>query len=53
MLRETDHDAAPWRLIAAENKPYARVAVLRAVVEAYEQGLRDSGHEPVELQAAL
>lgn len=53
MLRETDHDAAPWRLIAAENKPYARVAVLRAVIEAYEQGLRDSGHEPVELEAAL
>ena len=53
MLRETDHDRAPWRLIAAEDKPYARVAVLREVIEAYEQGLRDSGHEPVGVAAAL
>jgi hypothetical protein len=53
MLRETDHDHAPWRLIAAENKPYARVAVLREVIEAYEQGMRDSGHEPVDVAAAL
>lgn len=53
MLRETDHDLAPWRLIAAENKPYARVAVLREVISAYEQGMRDSGHEPVDVAAAL
>ena len=53
MLRETDHDLAPWRLIAAESKPYARVAVLRGVIEAYEQGLRDCGQKPVELEAAL
>jgi polyphosphate kinase 2 (PPK2 family) len=53
MLRETDHDAAPWRLIAAENKPYARVAVLREVIEAYEQGMRDAGQEPVDVAAAL
>lgn len=53
MLRETDHDQAPWRLIAAENKPYARVAVVRQVIEAYEQGMRDCGHEPVDVPAAL
>jgi polyphosphate kinase 2 (PPK2 family) len=53
MLRKTDHDPAPWRLIAAENKPYARVAVLLAVIEAYEQGIRDAGHEPVDVEAAL
>jgi polyphosphate kinase 2 (PPK2 family) len=53
MLRETDHEAAPWRLIAAENKPYARVAVLREVIEAYEQGMRDAGQEPVDVAAAL
>lgn len=53
MLRETDHNLAPWRLIAAENKPYARVAVLREVISAYEQGMRDSGHEPVDVAAAL
>jgi AMP-polyphosphate phosphotransferase len=53
MLRETDHKQAPWRLIAAENKPYARVAVLREVIEAYEQGMRDHGREPVDVAAAL
>jgi polyphosphate kinase 2 (PPK2 family) len=53
MLHETDHKRAPWRLIAAENKPYARVAVLREVIEAYEQGMRDSGHEPLDVEAAL
>jgi polyphosphate kinase 2 (PPK2 family) len=53
MLRETDHDQAPWRLIAAQSKPYARVAVLHQVIEAYEQGMRDAGHEPVDAAAAL
>jgi polyphosphate kinase 2 (PPK2 family) len=53
MLRETDHDPAPWRLIAAENKPYARVAAIREVIKAYEQGMRDAGHEPTDVAAAL
>ena len=53
MLGHTDHKAAPWRLIAAENKAYARVAVLSAVVEAVEQGLRDSGQQPLDAEAAL
>ncbi len=53
MLRHTDHPQAPWRLIAAENKPYARLAVLDAVIEAIEHGLRDAGQEPIELEAAL
>ena len=53
VLRETDHDVAPWRLIAAENKPYARVAVLREVIEAFEQGMRDSGQEPADGAAEL
>ena len=53
MLRHTDHEAAPWRVIAAENKSYARVAVVSAVVEALEQGLRDAGREPLTAEAAL
>jgi polyphosphate kinase 2 (PPK2 family) len=53
MLERTDHDAAPWKLIAAENKPYARVAVLGEVVAALERGLRDAGQEPLDAQAAL
>jgi polyphosphate kinase 2 (PPK2 family) len=53
MLRHTDHERAPWRLIAAESKPHARVAVLNEVIEAIEQGLRDAGQEPLDVDAAL
>ena len=53
MLRHTDHESAPWRVVAAENKPHARVAVVRAVVDALEQGLRAAGLEPLDVEAAL
>ncbi|MGI8571652.1 MAG: polyphosphate kinase 2 family protein [Solirubrobacteraceae bacterium] len=53
MLRHTDHKPAPWRLIAAEDKPYARVAVLGQVIGAIERGLRKVGQEPVAAEAAL
>jgi polyphosphate kinase 2 (PPK2 family) len=53
MLRRTDHKDARWRVIAAENKAYARVAVVEAVIEALEQGLRDAGQEPIALEATL
>ena len=53
MLHETDHDLSPWRLIAAENKPFARVAVCEAVIAAIEQGLRAAGQEPLAVEAAL
>ncbi len=49
MLRRTDHAAGPWQVIAGESKHYARVAVVRAVNAALEQGLRASGHEPTTL----
>jgi AMP-polyphosphate phosphotransferase len=49
MLERTDIPEAPWRLIAAESKPYARVAVVEAVIEALERGLRDAGQEPVKV----
>ncbi len=52
-LQHTDHEAAPWRLIAAENKPYARVAVVTGVIEAVEQGLRAAGQQPLDVEAAL
>jgi AMP-polyphosphate phosphotransferase len=48
MLKRTDHEAAPWRLISAENKPYARAAVLDTVIEALERGLREAGQEPTD-----
>ena len=53
MLQFTDHDRAPWHLIPAENKPYARVAVLSAVIGALEQGLRVAGQEPLDVEASL
>jgi len=53
MLRKTDHQAAPWRLISAENKPYARLAVVRGVIDALEQGLRAADQEPLDVEAAL
>ena len=53
MLERTDHHHAPWTLIAGENKPYARVAVLNAVVEQLEQGMRRAGQEPLSVETAL
>jgi AMP-polyphosphate phosphotransferase len=53
MLAKTDHAAAPWHVIAAESKPYARAVVLEAVIARIEQGLRELGREPVQIEAAL
>jgi polyphosphate kinase 2 (PPK2 family) len=36
MLARTDHEDAPWRLIEAESKRYARVRVLEEVIGAIE-----------------
>jgi AMP-polyphosphate phosphotransferase len=47
MLKHTDHEDAPWTLIAAENKPYARVVVLETVIAAVQDGLLAAGMEPV------
>jgi polyphosphate kinase 2 (PPK2 family) len=53
MLERTDHRAAPWRVIAAEDKRYARVSVLETAIAAIEAGLRNAGLEPLDLEAAL
>jgi polyphosphate kinase 2 (PPK2 family) len=39
MLARTDHDMAPWRVIAGDDKRYARVAVAEAVCDAIEAAL--------------
>ena len=36
MLAKTDHAAGPWSVIPAEDKRYARVAVLRTVIDAID-----------------
>jgi polyphosphate kinase 2 (PPK2 family) len=46
MIGRTDQPRAPWRPIAAESKRYARVAVVRSVNEAIEEGMRAWGQEP-------
>jgi polyphosphate kinase 2 (PPK2 family) len=47
MLEKTDHHHARWVVVAAESKPFARVQVLEAVIEAFERGMRDAGRQPV------
>jgi polyphosphate kinase 2 (PPK2 family) len=53
MLERTDHKPARWTLIPAENKPYARVAVLQAAIASIEAGMRASGQKPLDVEAAL
>jgi len=52
MLARTDHAAAPWHVVAAESKHYARVAVLDTVIATVEGALRKVGQEPFALEAA-
>ncbi|HTV12667.1 MAG TPA: UDP-galactose-lipid carrier transferase [Acidimicrobiales bacterium] len=45
MLERTDHKRAPWDLVAAEDKHYARVKVLETVIQHLEKGLKKWGIE--------
>ncbi|HEX8975687.1 MAG TPA: UDP-galactose-lipid carrier transferase [Solirubrobacteraceae bacterium] len=53
MLAATDHPAAPWHVVAAESKPYARVQVLEIVISSIEAALRALGREPIKAEASL
>ncbi|MET0764503.1 MAG: UDP-galactose-lipid carrier transferase [Blastococcus sp.] len=46
MLERTDTPAGPWHVVPAEDKRYARVAVVRAVCEAVESALKARGIDP-------
>jgi AMP-polyphosphate phosphotransferase len=46
MLERTDHPAGPWHVIAAEDKRWARVAVVRTVVASIEAALTARGIDP-------
>ena len=48
MLARNDQPNAPWPLIPAESKRYARVRVVETVIERIERGMRDWGQEPPE-----
>ncbi len=50
MVERTDHPDAPWILVEAESKRFARVAVVERTVEAIERGLEARGFDaPVTL----
>jgi AMP-polyphosphate phosphotransferase len=54
MIDRTDTERAPWRLVPAESKRYARVHVMREVVTAIEEGCARHGFplpEPLETVA--
>lgn len=53
MLATTDHEAAPWQVVAAESKRYARARVLEIVIDAIETALRTHGRTPIEAEASL
>jgi polyphosphate kinase 2 (PPK2 family) len=46
MLERTDHQLAPWILVEAESKRYARVKVVETAIAEIEQGMRARGFEP-------
>jgi polyphosphate kinase 2 (PPK2 family) len=48
MFEKTSTEDAPWTIIPAENKRYARVAVIEAVNEAMEAGMKRWDIEPPE-----
>jgi polyphosphate kinase 2 (PPK2 family) len=46
MLVHTDKEFAPWHVVEAEDKKYARVKVVETVIERIESGMRARGIEP-------
>jgi polyphosphate kinase 2 (PPK2 family) len=46
MFERTDSEWAPWTLVEADSKRYARVKVVRSVCEQIEAGMRRHGIEP-------
>jgi polyphosphate kinase 2 (PPK2 family) len=49
MFERTDTDYAPWQLVEAEDKKYARVKVVETVIERMEAGMRAAGIQPPSL----
>lgn len=46
MLEKTDRPHARWHVVPAESKRYARVEVMRLVIEEIEAGMRRWGQDP-------
>ncbi|MGH2742747.1 MAG: polyphosphate kinase 2 family protein [Pseudonocardiaceae bacterium] len=45
MLDRTDHELAPWQLVEANSKRFARVKVIETVIGQIELGMRERGFE--------
>ncbi|MGH9015476.1 MAG: polyphosphate kinase 2 family protein [Acidimicrobiia bacterium] len=45
MLARTDHAGAPWTVVEADSKRYARVKVVETVCRAIEKGMSEQGFE--------
>ena len=43
MFERTDHAHAPWQLVEANDKRYARVKVVETVIAEVERGMRERG----------
>ena len=46
MVARTDQPYAPWHLVEADSKRYARVKVIQTVIERIERGMAQWGMEP-------
>jgi polyphosphate kinase 2 (PPK2 family) len=46
MLERTDQQLAPWQLVEAESKRYARVKVIETVIAQLEEGMERAGTRP-------
>ncbi len=46
MFERTDTEWAPWTLVEADSKRYARVKVIESACEAIEAGMRRHGLDP-------
>ncbi len=46
MFERTDRAHAPWKIVAADSKRYARVTVLETVISEIESAMRRQGFEP-------
>ena len=46
MLEHTDHEPAPWHLVEADSKRFARVKVVETTADRIEAGMRAAGIEP-------
>jgi polyphosphate kinase 2 (PPK2 family) len=46
MLERTGRPYAPWRVVAAESKRFARVEIIRLVRQEIESGMERAGQEP-------